>query len=240
MKMTCMINMTKMENYTGSHPLPLVMTVKNAEKVEFFSLKVKDNSRARAYTWTHKTRTGAYNPSHSGVTYLLPFAPSQKYSVGQGYNGNFSHTGQLKYSLDFSMREGEAVHAARGGVVFDFVATNTENGPTKEFSDKANYISILHDDGTVAQYLHLQHQGVKVEKWQKIEAGQLIGRSGNTGWSTGPHLHFHVMMTNSDFERETIPTQFKTKTKPLAQLDEGETYEAIAIGGHAPASRHFR
>ena len=77
--------------------------------------------------------------------------------------------------------------------------------------DKGNFIEIQHDDGTVAHYHHLRLMGVRVEKGQRVEQGELIGLSGNTGYSTGPHLHFAVTKLDSLGESASIEIPIQAK-----------------------------
>ncbi|MGH1517772.1 M23 family metallopeptidase [Chryseobacterium sp. JK1] len=142
--------------------------------------------------------------------YDLPFKKGKSFNIYQGYNGTFSH--QNENSLDFTMPEGTEVIAAREGLVTDFVSVNNTGCPTRSCVDKANYITILHQDGTFAQYYHLKQNGVKVKIGDQVKKGEVIGLSGNTGWSKGPHLHFvcYLPRVENDKYRETIKTLFRT------------------------------
>lgn len=142
--------------------------------------------------------------------YDLPFRKGKSATVYQGYNGTFSH--QNENSLDFTMPEGTEVLAAREGLIVDFVKHNTIGCPTRNCADKANYITIMHPDGTFAHYYHLKQNGVKVNMGDYVNKGAVIGLSGNTGWSKGPHLHFVCYIpsaTNEKF-RKTLKTLFRT------------------------------
>ena len=86
--------------------------------------------------------------------------------------------------------------------------------------------SILMDipNGTFSEYSHLNYKGAKVNEGDLIEAGDFIGYSGNTGWSSGPHLHFVVYKYNEKGKRVTIKTKFKTAEKGIVYLKEEERY----------------
>lgn len=142
--------------------------------------------------------------------YDLPFKKGKSFNIYQGYNGTFSH--QNENSLDFTMPEGTEVIAAREGLVTDLVNINNTGCPTRSCVDKANYITILHSDGTFAQYYHLKQNGVKVNIGDQVKKGDVIGLSGNTGWSKGPHLHFvcYLPRVENDKYRETVKTLFRT------------------------------
>lgn len=124
--------------------------------------------------------------------YCLPFQEGKKYRVSQGQNGKFTHnTDKSRYAIDFKLKIGDQVHAAREGVVVRTIDKFKEHGGS-EFINKANLITILHNDGTLGSYFHLDYKGVLVSVGDKVERGQLIGYSGLTGFTRGPHLHFVV------------------------------------------------
>ena len=141
--------------------------------------------------------------------YSLPFASERDYRVVQGFNGGYSHQGASKYALDFAMPVGTPVHAARDGVVIDLKSHHWKGGASRRYAKYANFVVILHDDGTTGEYYHLKQHGVVVAPGDKVEVGQLIGYSGNTGFSSLPHLHFAVYRARSHGGYESLPVQFQ-------------------------------
>ncbi|WP_308116427.1 M23 family metallopeptidase [Chryseobacterium sp. GVT01B] len=158
-------------------------------------------------------------------TYDLPFQKGKSFNVYQGYNGIFSH--QNENSLDFVMPEGTEITAAREGKVIDAVQNNNTGCPTSSCANQANYISILHSDGTIAQYFHLKQNGVKVKIGDEVKKGDLIGLSGNTGWTNGPHLHFQCFLPDPSKpkQKNTLKTLFRTGNGTKTEyLTEKKTY----------------
>jgi len=161
----------------------------------------------------------------SQYVYDLPFGKGKAFWIHQGYNGTFSH--QNENSLDFIMPEGTEVLASRDGLVIDIVQNNNQSCPTRSCAPFGNYVSILHPDGTIAQYYHLQQNGVQVKAGDTVTKGQFIAYSGNTGWSSGPHLHFNVYISSATAEknRVTVKTLFKTGHGDKVQyLEEKKSY----------------
>ncbi|PQB04350.1 hypothetical protein BST85_05140 [Aureitalea marina] len=144
-----------------------------------------------------------------GTLYELPFSRGKKYKVIQGFGGKFSHDSeQSKYAVDINTQVGDTITAARSGLVIRTRDQFTERGG-RDFRDKANLVNILHDDGTIASYVHLDFEGVLVSLGERVETGQPIGISGYTGFTTTPHLHFVIRKAGSI----AIPFYFKGYTK---------------------------
>jgi len=160
----------------------------------------------------------------SGYIYSLPFEVGRHYVLVQGYNGKVTHTGPVKYSLDFGLPLSSPICAAREGIVIETENSNDTACFEKECEKYANYINILHNDGTIADYAHLKKNGVLVSVGDSVSKGQIIGYSGNTGRSQGPHLHFMVMQVVGTDKFITIPTKFKTTEGVFGSLKEGISY----------------
>jgi len=158
--------------------------------------------------------------------YSLPYAAVTSFKVTQGYHGTFSHTGPDELATDWKMPEGTPVFAAREGVVVAVKDDSEKGGAHRKFEDCANMVTIQHADGTMAHYCHLSPHSAKVKVGQKIRTGDLLAASGNTGFTSGPHLHFAVFKARDGFGRETIPVKFRTASGSGLTLISGEIYRA--------------
>lgn len=154
---------------------------------------------------------------HDDYQYSLPFPEGESYMLTQGNKTDFTHNDRISnYAFDFSMPEGSLISAARGGVVGFVQEKNTEGGNDIKLMHNSNYIIVCHDDDTIAAYAHLQYDGAIVEVGDQVFAGQVIGFSGNTGFTTSPHLHFSVLIAD-----RSIPIRFRNE---YTILYEGEVY----------------
>jgi murein DD-endopeptidase MepM/ murein hydrolase activator NlpD len=140
--------------------------------------------------------------------YSLPFEKGKTVFVVQGYESMFSHKGD--YAIDFKIKQGTRIVAAREGVVVFARENNTSGGISKKYVGKGNGITIKHGDGTYAHYWHLQHNGALVSVGDSIQQGQVIGLSGSTGFSAFPHLHFEVTR-EPRISRNDFPVLFLTQ-----------------------------
>ena len=144
-----------------------------------------------------------------GHRYRLPFASGGRFYVSQAFNGTFSHQSpHNRYAVDISMPVGSPIHAARAGRVMEAMSDYFWAGENLTYyGPRANLIRILHDDGTMALYAHIKRGSAVVKAGQRVAAGEMIARSGNTGYSTGPHLHFSVLV-NRGMAVVSLPFEF--------------------------------
>ena len=127
--------------------------------------------------------------------YQPPVPERGGFPVSQAFNGAYSHFREdNRYALDIAMPTGTTVRAARGGLV---VSVEEGNG-------RGEHIYILHDDGTFGLYAHLRQRSAVVEPGLRVRTGQIIAQSGNSGYSTGPHLHFGVLR-NAGMKWQAVP-----------------------------------
>ena len=176
-----------------------------------------------SYDWTVGNKDAVHDETQ---VYLLPYAPGTSYRVLQGYGSRFSHTGLEQFAVDFRMEEGTPVHAARGGVVARIEESNDIGCWDDGCGSHANFLVILHDDGTTGEYYHLQQNGVLVEPGDRVEAGQKVGLSGNTGHTTVPHLHFAVYRAAEWGTTQSIPVRFQSADGIIDRPRRGGRYQA--------------
>jgi murein DD-endopeptidase MepM/ murein hydrolase activator NlpD len=141
--------------------------------------------------------------------YRAPYAVSSEHRITQAYPDTVTHSGPDSYhAVDFDMPIGTDIVAAREGIVFDIASTNYRTGQDTDVDGPAaNVVRILHDDGTYAIYAHLNTNTIRVKPGDFVERGQYIADSGNTGFSTGPHLHFAVVQ-NAGMRVQSVPVIF--------------------------------
>ena len=127
----------------------------------------------------------------------------------QAYHGFRTHKKDLAYSVDFRCKPGTPVVASRSGIVWATREDSNRGCDDPSCVDEGNYVVLDHGNGTFSEYHHLQQYGALVEPGEQVCRGQLIGLCGNTGFSSGPHLHFAL----TDVTHRTIPTRFSSLGK---------------------------
>lgn len=170
---------------------------------------------------TNIVRGDVISPKNTDYTYELPYPIGKKYTVMQGYNGQFSHKGSN--ALDFSLAEGDEICAARSGVIVEVVQHNNRRCTSPGCDQYNNFVLVCQEDGTFAEYAHIKKDGSLVAPGDTIASGQIIALSGDVGFASGPHLHFVVSLPGLNGNK-SIRTLFRTRNNEAEFLKEGVSY----------------
>ena len=179
-------------------------------ETEFLTVARGDVSKAMSFEYQFQYIPGDPGARHApDEPYRLPYSAAESYLVSQTYPDLETHADpSSRFAVDFEMPIGTRVYAARGGIVLEVASDFYQSGtdPTID-GPRANVVRIYHDDGTMSLYAHLNWNSIRVVPGQRVGRGEYIADSGNTGFSTGPHLHFSIQ-TNSDGGIVSVPVQF--------------------------------
>jgi murein DD-endopeptidase MepM/ murein hydrolase activator NlpD len=226
---TLLVKLSNVQNYRVDRPLLHHIEVDPFSKTEVMHLRTDNSAKKASFRSSYSWVMGRASARHdTELLYALPFKRDSLVIVSQGFNGQTTHTGRSRYAVDFAAKIGTRVYAAREGKVIATESSFNRGGFGMEFAQYANYVTIEHSDGTMAQYYHLKQYGVAVNVGQHVSKGQFIGLSGNTGYSSGPHLHFGVYKVDSDFHTTvTLPFKFKTNIGVVDSPAKGNLFQVV-------------
>jgi len=185
---------------------------------------------------------GAY-PVQATSLYILPWRVAESFEIirttshytrgnrGVGLNG-----------IDIRMPIGTTIVAARAGIV---VAVQEDYADGNGVDLQENYVFIKHTDGTMGRYFHLTRQGAVVGVGDSVRQGEVIARSGNSGDTGEPHLHFDVQVCGVNLAPnynqlpcgQTLPVTFRNTDPHPCGLIPGRSYVARRFSVQAPDSR---
>lgn len=200
------VRLNKPAPVASTPALPLRLVLKPLDETRALELSAQPGAEPSAsIEVVMRSLPGSPAATHSDPLYRLPLS-STAWRLGQGFNGSFSHQDpESRFAIDLGVDEGTPVIAARDGVVMQVEDNFEASGLDRErFASRGNTVRILHEDGSMAIYGHLSVDSVVVRPGARVKAGQEIGASGNTGFSTGPHLHFAVQL-NRGMRLESVP-----------------------------------
>ena len=206
--------LSAMDNVSTTQPLPVHAVVRPYSEVLLLRIRPTYPGRGLRFSTQSTFSVGSFHAiPDPRATYRLPFANGRSFVISQASGGPLTThtTDDSEHAVDFTMPENTPVVAARDGVVIETEAANRFGGNDKVLLARANFVRILHADETVATYAHLAPGGVRVRPGDKIRAGTVIGLSGATGYTSGPHLHFVVqklVRRNEGFAMVSVPFRF--------------------------------
>ncbi len=148
-----------------------------------------------------------YNDEFTGVGTGKFIYPTTNTQISAGYP-NYSN-GSYHGGVDFPVVTGTPVGASADGVVVISKALKNADGSYRSYGE---YVVIDHGSGIRTYYCHLSQR--LVSEGQTVKQGQVIGKSGSTGNSTGPHLHFEVRVNNTRVD----PMRYLSKTKAIEEF----------------------
>lgn len=198
------------ENIRSEPPVPArIILPPQAENraIRFFA---QDPARGFRYQMAYTLVPGApLKVLPEDMDFYPPFPAGNDFPISQGFEGDVTHKDAAnQYAIDIVMPIGTPVLAARSGVIMDTEDDFHGGEQSEKFLDRANRIRILHDDGSMAVYAHLEPNSVRLHPGTRVPAGAWIANSGNTGFSNGPHLHF-VVQINAGMALESLPFRFR-------------------------------
>jgi hypothetical protein len=205
------IKLNDAENVTSEPPLPTRLVLPGQTEKRLLKVKAIDPHKGFSFRLSYQQMIGPpLDQIPSEINYYPPFPLGLKFPISQGFDNEFTHAKPPnQYAVDIVMPVGTPILAARAGRVMDMEDDFHGAAQTERYLARSNQIRILHDDGTMAVYAHLQANSLRVRLGTKVSRGQWIASSGNTGFSNGPHLHF-VIQLNAGMSLESLPFRFVT------------------------------
>ena len=144
----------------------------------------------------------------SSFVYQLPYQENESHLLVQGYFSRYTHKNRA--ALDFKMKKGTKVCAARAGVVVRLKENGKRGGSNIKNRTFGNFVVLQHEDSSRTGYWHVQFNGVLVNVGDTVKQGQVIALSGNSGYTFFPHLHFIVWRSDKKGQWKQVGTRFKT------------------------------
>ena len=199
-------------NLRSSRAWPFVVVLHPGQTDEM--VRVRPGDERQGYNFSYRYAVLLGDPRarpDPNARYRMPFANGLGFRVSQAPGGPLiTHNDvQSANAIDIVMPEGTPIVAARAGFVIEI---HEKSETRADLAGRGNFVRIFHDDATWADYAHLSQVASDLTLNAGIGAGTLIGYSGNTGQSSGPHLHFHVQHNDSGTVR-SIPVRFHTRTQ---------------------------
>jgi hypothetical protein len=199
------------ENVTSEPPLPARLVLPGQSERRLLKIQATDPGLGFSFRLSYQQMIGPpLDRLPTEVDYYPPFPLGLQFPISQGFDNDSTHSNPPnQYAVDIVMPIGTPILASRAGRVMDMEDDFRGGAQQERYLTRSNQVRILHDDGTMAVYAHLQPNSLRVKQGAQVSRGQWIANSGNTGYSSGPHLHF-VIQLNAGMSLESLPFRFIT------------------------------
>ncbi|WAK02667.1 peptidoglycan DD-metalloendopeptidase family protein [Methylobacter sp. YRD-M1] len=223
------VSFAERKNVRSTPALPQRFIIAPGESDTLFEVGGMSDKGSSGFSLQYRYTLGSPLAQYTArESYLPPIAPDASFQISQAFDGSFSHTDeQNKYAVDIAMPIGTPVYAAKAGTVMEVDNDFYKGGIDETYSSKANSIRIVHADGSMAVYAHLEEDKAQVYPGLKVAAGQLIGYSGNTGFTSGPHLHFAIQI-NKGMTLVSVPFAFLNSMGQAEEPVSGTRLKGVA------------
>lgn len=202
--------LTRLENVAAGAPRTGLTTLLPRSETEIAVVGKADGGVAMRFETEIQYLPGMPGAEHAPEQpYRVPFALAASFAVSQAFPDVLTHVDPAsQHAIDFVMPIGTSIYAARAGTVIEVASDFYDSGVDPSVDGpRANVVRVLHDDGTMALYAHLNWNSIRVAPGERVARGEYIADSGNTGFSTGPHLHF-VVQRNRGGAVVSVPIEF--------------------------------
>jgi len=169
------------------------------------------------------TKMAVGDPISTTITSKFGLRTDPVTGVANSTHSGLDIAGQDGVTPIISALNGTVVKSAQG------ITGTCVNGDLNCGGKYGNYIIIQHTDGNYTLYAHMATNSVIVQEGDTVKQGQVIGYVGNTGKSTGPHLHFEVRVGGNDYSSVQDPLNFISVEDPRATYSGGTMSEWIAV-----------
>jgi murein DD-endopeptidase MepM/ murein hydrolase activator NlpD len=230
MHVSSTLHIQNIRGYESKTSLPYKLVLRPKAKVKVLTLYNTDKKKHVGSFSSHISWSKGSVEAQPDLDFIYALPYDKSHKVSQGFNGNTSHKGTSKYAIDFAMPIGTPVLASRSGRVVEIVQRHDKHGMGLKMRSFANYVIIEHADKTLGRYFHLKQNSVTVKLGAEVKAGELLALSGDTGRTSGAHLHFVVTKAQEykeAYRSVSIPIKFLCTEGIVDKPVKGATYCSV-------------